>query len=609
MAKKDTKVKDDVMSRMTVSEELFQLQLDEKRWTSGPQRFAQIPAYARAGLVRPTNKAGLDKTFDNRLTKKLSPFKFDKKEKKLKPFKNLTIYPSIDPYSPSLRALLRLLMEENPWIIEGNEILQELIVSPSTRSLVPRTDEELPDGTLDKWKQQTVFVPFFRKEITHQQLEKWLDHYFKKLDLDSLVFDAFLFLQEQGRTCIGMFPAERKPNGKLPLPQALKLIRPELLRRPIVDFDNGELVGVEVSNYTGNGSILDADRCIYMNLSKNLELFGDFYGRSAIRALADVGKVLLQIYGIDWIQAAITTWHTSPIFKHTIPSKDWSTIKKLMDDFNAAMEGALNKVVSVSNNVELLNPNGTDSGDILGLNSIEERAFEVIAGRLGIPRYLFSRGKEGNLGGNANREEIEAFLNTKIKPKQELLEKILEDQCYDRVLAILFDVEPEDVSSLPVKLVHNFEKPNISTPITTDEWNIMMFLVDNNYTTMEQVMERFGLRNMMVEDTATLGTDTSPTMKTFDPMNRIKHPTWNPQGSGRFNSRPLKKNFHVHPHDSIDQITAQKSDLIKNINNKVKGDTKDQKLKAKMIQQEAKHTKDRATWEAQIKELQSKNKK
>jgi len=603
LAKKSSlSLKDDTFSKMTTSKELFQIELNEKIWTSGPQRFAQIPLWARQGLSRPSSKFGLEKTMDSRSTRKLSGFKFDDKERKLKPYANLTIYPSIDPYPPQLRAQLRLLMEENPWIIEGNEILQQLIISKSTRSVVPRKEENLDEGNLDKWKNQTsIFVPYLRKEMTPAQLELWLDNYFKKLDLDSIIFDIFIFVQEQGRSCIGMFPAERKSNGKFSLPEAFKIIRPEFLRRPIKDYDTDELAAVEVTSYTGNGSLLNSKRCVYFNLSKNLQAFADFYGRSAIRDLVDVGLTQLQIYGIDWKQATITTWHQSPIFKHTFPSKNWSEVKTLMDDFNQAMEGSLNKVVSVSNNVELLNPNGTDSGDIAGLNNIEERAFEVIAGRLGIPKYMFSRGKDGNLGGNTNREEIEAFLNTKIKPKQELFEHIIEDQCYDRILAILFEIEPEYVGELPVKLLHNFEKPNISTPITIDEWNIWMSLVDRNITTMEQVMEHFGLRNMMVENSPTLGTDTTPAVKTFNPLQKTHHPTWENKPTGRFPNDTLNKNSQIFPHSTIGDLTKNKTDLLKAIKSKISADTKSDKFKNKLQREHLskidKLNKDKKIWQ------------
>ena len=569
----------DVFSKVVVSNhELFQFELDTKMWTSGPQRFAQIPDWYKKGLSRPDTKVGLDTT-KQKSYRKLSPFKKDKLGK-LKPFKDLVIYPSIDPYEPEVRATCHLLMTENPIILAASEILQQLVVTDSTRSIQPRGEIELTEGTLDEWENKPIYVPYWDKEVTPKNILKWLDGYCKTLDFDSLLFDAYLFMREQGRTCIGMFPLDRRSNGKLKLPQALKLIRPNFLRRPIVNLDTGEMAGVEVSNLTANGAILDYRRCIYFNFSKNLELYGDFYGRIPIRSLVDVGKVILYILGRDWNEATLQTWHTKPIFKHTLPSKDWSKIKTLLDEFNALMEQSQNKTISVTNNVELLNPNGTDSGDIAGINQILNEAVKIIVGFDNIPPYMMGHGETGNLGGNANREEVRAFQNIKIKPQQELMEHVAEDQFYDRILAILFDIEPEDTDELPIKVLHNFEKPNISVPLTTDEWNIMMFLVDNNYTTMEQVLEEFGLRHLMV-NSADMGTDTSPGNKTFDPHYKRKHPTWETV-NGNLRTRPLKKNFMIHSHDSINEITKQKGELISNINKKINGEKNLEKLTKKM---------------------------
>jgi len=569
----------DIFSRIVSSNhELFQIDLNTKKYTSGPQRFAQIPEWHKRGLTKPDFKKGLDTT-KQLAYRKLAPFKKDK-QGKLKPFKDLIIYPSIDPYSPDIRAMCDLLMEENPIILAGSEILQQLVVTNSTRSIQPRGEIELPEGTLDQWENKPIYVPYWDKEVTPKNILKWLDGYAKTLDFDSLLFDVYLFMRTQGRACIGMFPLDRKSNGKLQLPQALKIIRPEFLRRPIVNLDTGEMAGVEVSNLTTNGAVLNSKRCIYFNFSKNLELYGDFYGRIPIRSLIDVGKAVLLILGRDWNEAILQTWHTKPIFKHTLPSKDWSEVKVLLDDFNSKMEQSQNKTVSVTNNVELLNPSGTDSGDISGINEILNEAVKIIIGFDNIPPYMVGHGESGNLGGNANREEVNAFQNTKIKPQQELLEHIAEDQFYDRILAILFDLEPEDVDELPIKVIHNFEKPNISVPITTDEWNIMMFLVDNNYTTMEQVMEEFGLRHMMT-NSPDMGTDTTPATKTFDPNYRRKHPSWE-KINGNLRSRPLKKNFMIHQHDSINEITKQKGDLIANINKKINGEKNLDKTRKKM---------------------------
>jgi len=570
----------ELFSKIVASnQDLFEIDLDKKIWTSGPQRFAQEPDWHKRGLRTPNHKDDYFST-DQKAFSKLKPFKKDK-DGKIKPFKNLVIYPSIDPYEPEIRSICRLLMEENPIILEGSEILQQLVITDSTRTVEPRDEIELPEGSLDKWEEVPIYVPYWDKEISPKELLKWFNGYCKTLDFDELLFDAFLFVREQGRTCIGMFPLERRKNGMLPLPQALKLIRPELLRRPIVNLDTGEMAGVEVSNLTVNGSILDARRAVYINHSKNLELFGDFYGRIPIRSLVDVGKVILFIFGRDWIEAVLQTWHTKPIFKHTLPSKDWSKVKPILDDFNQLMQENINKVVSVTNNVELLNPNGTDSGDITGINEILTLAIKIIVGFDNIPLYMVGHGETGNLGGNANREEVDAFLKTKVKPQQEMYENIAKDQMYDRVLAILWNVEPEQVDQVPIQFLHNFEKPNISVPLTTDEWNIFMFLVDNNYTTMEDVMELFGLRHIMTNP-ANIGTDTSPASKTYNPHLRNRHPTWSRASGNLRNNRPLKKNFSVGDHHAVSEITQKRGALLDELKLKLRGDKTNDKLKQKL---------------------------
>ena len=71
-----------------------------------------------------------------------------------------------------------------------------------------------------------------------------------------------MFAREQGRTAIGMCPEGRDEDGNYVMPQALRIIRPELLRRPIVNFDTSELVAVQVTGLTSNGARFDANRLI-----------------------------------------------------------------------------------------------------------------------------------------------------------------------------------------------------------------------------------------------------------------------------------------------------------------------------------------------------------
>lgn len=490
------------------------LDLDTSEWTAGPRRFAQVPSWSKNGMRKPTTKRDLENSKDSKMLKKISPFK------------NLTIYPSIDPYPPQDRQLWTLLMQKCWPILKANQILQQLTIQKSTRSVLPRQNQEINDEALNKWENEKITIPLLGEEMSPAELKNWMDEYCATLDLDSLVFDAYMFEREQGRTVIGMFPEVRNKDGKYVLPTALRLIRPQLLRRPVVDFDNGELVGVEVTGLSSNGSMLDGNRCVYFNNSKNNELFGDFYGISALRAIDDLGQALLIIYSRDIINAANRTWRTPNIYQHELPTSKYSKAKDILEEFNRDIANAGNADVSIPHNVTVVNST-TNSGDISGLLEIERACIEGIAGHNHVPLFQLSKGEAGNMGGNANREENESLLNDEIKPAQERYEETLEKQFYDRILAILFMVEPDEIDQVPIKFVQNYEKPTFNAEIPEKEWQIMMFLVDNGFTTMEKVMERFGIKEMMA-DSPTQGTDTSPTRKTWE---KQKHDSWGQQGN------------------------------------------------------------------------------
>lgn len=491
----------------------YKIDLDDSIWTKGPQKFAQIPAWVKRGNVRPESKRGLPTTNNTKWLKKLAPFK------------NFQIFPSTDPYPSALRQLFRILNDENPWVSRAQTIIQKLVVREFTTDILPRGDIELEPEALEQWRNTPLQepVPFFDKggpNPTPNDIKKFIDKMSETLDLKDLIFDAYMFAREQGRTAIGMFPEQRdEETGKYVMPEALRLIRPELLRRPIVNFDTSELVAVEVTGLTTNGSRFDANRLVYIFKSKNLDLYSDFYGRSDIRPITDVGKVLLIIYGRDYEAAAINTWHTPHIFKHTVPGKDYSTINTIMDNFNNDLANNAGKDISVSHNVELLNPSGSNPGDITGLALIENQCIDTIAGFNNIPPFMFAKGKAGRMGGNANKEEIDSFLQTEIEPEQEMLEQVIERQFYDRLLAIMFDVEPDQVSNVPVVMQHNFETPVIQTEIDPAQFNMMMQLVNSGIITIDKAMEKLGIRDMLTNETSSTGGDVSPTNKTWPAQN------------------------------------------------------------------------------------------
>lgn len=481
----------------------YKLNLDDSIWKNGPLKFAQEPAWAANGQIRPSSARGLATSNNTKWLKKMDPFT------------NFQIFPSVDPYPAELRQLLRILNEENPWIVRSQKIIQKLVVREFTTEVIPRDTLGMTPEELEKWKETPMEVPFFDEEVTPTQIKDWIDNYSQTLDLKDLIFDAYMFAREQGRTAIGMFPEQRDENGKYQMPQVLRLIRPELLRRPIVSFQTSELIAVEVTGLTSNGSRFDANRLIYIQKGKNLDLFSDFYGISDLRALADIGKVGLILYGRDYLAATINTWHTPYIFKHTVPGKDFSQINTVMDNFNIDLANNAGKDISVSYNVELLNPAGSNSGDIAGLVAIDNQQIQTISGTTGIPLFVLSKGETGNLGGNANQEEADSFLETEIEPEQEFLEQVIERQFYDRVLAVMFDVEPRDVSKVPIRIMHNFETPVIEVATDPAQFNMMMNLVDRGASTMPKVMDKMGLGDLLVGDTSSTGGDTSPSQKVW----------------------------------------------------------------------------------------------
>lgn len=506
------------LSIVKVRDVEYKLDLNTSIWTAGPEKFAQAPAWAEKGQLRPSSKRGLPTSNNTKWLKKMDPFQ------------NFQIFPSTDPYPSELRQLFRLLNEEVPWVNRAQIIIQKLVVKPFTTEIVPRDSDEMDPEALAQWQDTPLEtpVPFFDKQEsnpTPNEIKKFIDKMAKTLDLKDLIFDAYMFAREQGRTAIGMFPEGRDPEtNKYVMPQALRLIRPEYLRRPIVSFETSELVAVEVTGLTSNGARFDANRLIYIQKGKNLDLFSDFYGKSDIQAISNVGKILMVLYNRDYLSAVINTWHTPLIFKHNVPGKDYSTINQIMDNFNLDLQNNAGKDISISHNVELLNPSGSNPGDIAGLVSIEDQCIDAIAGYNNIPPFMFAKGKAGRLGGNANKEEIDSFLQTEIEPEQEFLEQVIERQFYDRILAIMFDVEPRDVIGIPIKLKHNFETPVIQTEVDPQQFNIMMQLVNAGATTLDKAMDKLGIRDMLKEDSS-IGGDVTPTVKTWPVsggMNKIR---------------------------------------------------------------------------------------
>ena len=187
------------LSIVKVRDVEYKLNIDDSIWKSGPVKFAQAPAWASKGSIRPPSKRGLPSTNNTKWLKKMDPFK------------NYQIFPSVDPYPSQLRQLFRILNEENPWVSRAQTIIQKLVVREFTTNIIPRNVDEMSPEELAAWQDTPLKdpPPFFdnsEEGVTPNQIKKFIDKMAAALDLKDILFDAYMFAREQGRTAIGMFP-------------------------------------------------------------------------------------------------------------------------------------------------------------------------------------------------------------------------------------------------------------------------------------------------------------------------------------------------------------------------------------------------------------------
>lgn len=442
-----------------------------------------------------------------------------------RPLGGLIVYPAIDPYTVQQRMMFRAIMTKLTWVLRANVIIQKLVCGQSyTTSVEMRKDESVKQSEIEAWRKQKIKIPYFNEEWTPEQVKAWLDKLADKLDAESIWFNAYLYQREQGRCAIGMFPEVRDPETEMyQLPETLRIIRPEYTRRPLMNRDNGALEAVEVVGLTTNGGRLDANRCVYFQNAYNLDLFSDNYGRSVIDPVEDIGKALLTIYAQDFPQAAQYTWFKPTVWKITVPARDYQNPTGVLDQFLAKRNMSLGRDIATTNTVEpIFAP--ANSGDIAGVVAIENECIDAIAGFYNIPPFMLAKGKAGRLGGNANREEIESFLETEIRPEQIILESVIETQFYDRILAILFNIEPDDVSNpelCPIRMRMHFNKPEIDLTMDPTQYKIYKDLVSQGILDMDGFIEKLGLRKL-IKRHETAGEPKDPTIDTWKKIN----PTW-----------------------------------------------------------------------------------
>lgn len=513
------------------------------------------------GQIKPSARASkASRTITTKLWKKPNdPRRAAKKDDRLKPMRplgTLQVYQPVDPYKPQQRNLFRIIMKNVPQINRSNKLIQKLVVTEYTTNMMPRFEKEMELAKLEKWQNKKTPIPYvtsrkntdlelppgLKPSMSPNEVKNWMDRLFTKLDLQEATYNSYLFRREQGRCVIGMFPEKRDELGQYVIPEALRVIRPDYTLRPLINDKTGGLEAVEIIGL--NSGPLDARRAIYLVNQDNLDLFADYYGVSEIEPLCDIGETLLALYGQDLKQITLHTWWQPKIFKMTIPARDADKPNQVMDEFLVNMRDAGGKDIVLTQTVELVSGTGTtNSGDVSGVVQIEGVAVDTVTGFYNIPPFLLSRSKNGTLGGNADREALDAFLNIEIRPEQIELENAIESMAYDRVLAILFNVEPNQVDdeTVPMKLEHHFKKPDISAAVNLEQYEIIKDMAANGWLDTEKAMEKLNLTDIMKKN-VTRGADESPSIKTW---NKTKNPSWNVQHEKSTPFKPTKYKMNV----------------------------------------------------------------
>jgi len=456
------------------------------------------------------------------------------------------VFQPIDPYRMSERKEFRAAMD-NPYVYRAARIQTTFVTGHGyTTEVVPRIEEDIQDEQLDEWKKTKKFtVPYLGNvKLTPDQIKDRIDRMALEMDLENQIFNGYLLSLEQGRCAIAMLPLNREvledgSKGDWALPEKFALIRPEFTLRPIVDVENyGELMGVQVVGIESDDrdNVLNSDRMIYIEHGFNNELFSDHYGDSKVARISDIGNTLNIILNQDYERGAEFTWHQPKVFQVPIPPQDFGKEDDILGDFLRKNANAKGQDIAVTasiktdeRGVELIS--GTsNTGGIGQLETMRTGLIKAIITAFGIPGFMLSEGDIGKLGGNANIEEVDAYLNTEIKPEMLKMEDIIEKQYYDQILMILF--KQDQIKDVPIKIHHKFNKPRLATLITPQMYQVLDDMV------LKGRIEESGMREILGLDeadkeTISKGGDTSPGRTTwiqnpvglrYDAMGR---PGWN----------------------------------------------------------------------------------
>ena len=454
----------------------------------------------KKSVDRPSPRMATDKFSASRSINKNNSWK--KLQGEQSEYQGIQVFAAVDPYKSTERKAFRSAMN-NPYVYRASRIHATFAAGQGyTTEIVPRGEEEIPDDQLDNWQKTTsIFVPYWNKEMTPEQILDKIDKMAVDMDLGSNVFNAYFTSLEQGRCVLALTPLETNEEGKFRMPEQIRLIRPEFTERPVINENTAELEGVRIIGVRSptRDNILPRNRMIYLMHGFNNELFSDYYGDSKVARISDEANTLNIILNQDYERAAESAWYKPPIFSVPIPPQEYGNEDGILNEFLLKANDSKGQSIAVTG------PSGPDdpgvtvlntppSSDIGGLEVIRTGLIKAIITAYGLPGFMLSEGDVGSLGGNANIEEVDAYLNQEIRPERLILERTLEKQFYDTILSVLFDVE--NARDIPIKIKFSFNKPRLVTLITPDMFAVLTQMMQMGLIDQSGIRDILGLEDL-----------------------------------------------------------------------------------------------------------------
>jgi hypothetical protein len=412
-------------------------------------------------------------------------------------FQGIDVFAAVDPYKSTERKEFRSAMN-NPYVYRASRIATTFTAGQGyTTTVVPRREEEIPDDQREAWSSTVkINVPLWGKEKTPEQIKDFIDKMAVDMDLSTNLFNGYFTALEQGRCVLALTPLATDEDGNFGLPEQIRLIRPEFTERPVINEDTSELEGVRIIGVhsPSRDNILPKNRMIYLMHGFNNELFSDYYGDSKVARISDEANTLNIILNQDYERAAESTWYKPPVYSVPIPPQEFGNEDAVLNDFLAKANDSKGQSIAVTgpsttDEVGVTVLNTPQSSDIGGLEIIRTGLIKSIITAYGLPGFMLAEGDIGKLGGNANIEEIDSYINQEIRPERIVLENIVEKQFYDNILAILFQVD--DARSIPIKIKFNFNKPKLVTLLTPDMFTVLVEMA------RLQLIDASGIRDIL----------------------------------------------------------------------------------------------------------------